>query len=51
MFGHEDIVAGRNYTTSVACQTLNGSLYSITAKEFVNKFNQQTWKIIETKAR
>ena len=50
MFGHEDIVAGRNYTTSVTCQTLSGSLYSISAQEFVSKFDEETWKIIEAKA-
>ena len=49
MFGQEDVLGDRNYTTSVKCITNTGSLYWIKNSEFLNKLQKddRTWKLIE----
>lgn len=49
ILGHEDVMATRNYTTSVSCQSLKGSVYSINASEFVSRFIKcdRAWKMLQ----
>jgi CRP-like cAMP-binding protein len=37
IFGHDDVVFDRPYTTSVKCVSNNGMLYMISAHEFYHK--------------
>ena len=50
MFGQEDVLGDRNYTTTVKCITNTGSLYWIKNSEFLNKMQKddRTWKLIES---
>lgn len=52
MFGDEDIINNRNYTTTVRCLSTNASLYCIKADEFINKFgkDEKTWKMVVDRA-
>lgn len=35
MFGEEDVITERNYTTTLKCLTANGAVYCIKADEFI----------------
>ena len=37
IFGEEDVINGRNYTTTVRCSSSSAILYQIKAKEFISK--------------
>ena len=45
VFGHEDVLRKRNYTSSVRCVTEEGSLYMIKADEFFYRMqtSDKTW--------
>lgn len=49
MFGHEDVIRGRPYSSTVHCVTTEGSLYCIRASEFLHKMgkDERTWNILE----
>ena len=49
MFGEEDAINDRQYTTSVTCISGNATVYCIKTEEFIQKFrqNESTWKLIE----
>ncbi len=48
MFGDEDVLANRNYTTTVACKSNTGDVFCIKNTEFFRKLksNNDSWKII-----
>ena len=48
MFGEEDVLSHRNYTTTVKCVSNSGDVFCIKNDEFFRKLktNQQSWKII-----
>ena len=48
MLGHEDVINDRNYTTSVKCQSFEGTVFAIKADEFLAKMNanQLTWDLL-----
>jgi hypothetical protein len=52
MFGDEDIINNRHYTTTVRCLSTNANLYCIKAEEFINKFGKddKTWKMVVDRA-
>jgi hypothetical protein len=52
MFGDEDIINNRQYTTTVRCLSTNAILFYIKAEEFVNKFGKddRTWKMVVDRA-
>jgi CRP-like cAMP-binding protein len=39
LLGHEDVINDRRYTTSVRCQSLEGTLFVMKADEFFSKMN------------
>ena len=50
MFGEEDVINERAYTTSVKCITATGSVYCIKSEEFFQRLgrDEKTWrKIVE----
>lgn len=48
MFGEEDILSQRNYTTTVTCKSDRGDVFCIKDDEFFRKIkvNIDSWKII-----
>ena len=48
MFGEEDVINGRRYTTTVRCSSSTAVLYQIKAKEFIQKLyrDEKTFKQI-----
>jgi len=48
MFGEEDVVNDRKYTTTVRCTSTVASLFAIKKEEFFNRFQRddKSWKII-----
>jgi len=48
MFGHEDVLNYRNYTTTVKCVSNSASIYYCKAEEFYNIINrdEKSWKIL-----
>ena len=48
MFGEEDVINERFYTTTVICSSSTGVLYCIKADEFLAKFksSSRTWKAL-----
>lgn len=48
MFGEEDVINGRCYTTTVRCSSMSAIVYSIKAKEFIHKLykDEKTFKQI-----
>ena len=48
MFGEEDVINERYYTTTVRCISAGGSVYRITSEEFFSKFrgHRSTWRTI-----
>jgi hypothetical protein len=48
MFGEEDILSNRNYTTTVSCKSNTGDVFCIKNNEFFRKLktNSESWKII-----
>ena len=48
MFGNEDVLYGRNYTTSVRCLSTDALVYCIKAEEFNHRFSRDdtTWKML-----
>lgn len=53
MFGEDDIVAERNYTSAVFCRSNQGFVFCIKTIEFFRKLrpNDECWKIILSQAR
>ena len=48
MFGEEDILSNRNYSTTVVCKSSIGDVFCIKNAEFYRKLkiNIESWKII-----
>ena len=48
IFGNEDVLYGRNYTTSVRCLSSDAQVYCIRAEEFNHRFSRDdtTWKML-----
>lgn len=48
IFGHDDVMNNRFYSTSVQCLSSEGSLYCIKAAEFYSKMSkdERTWNIL-----
>jgi hypothetical protein len=48
MFGEEDFINQRNYTTSVRCSTHNAIVLMINSEEFLKQFKKDSisWDII-----
>mmetsp|Transcript_34132 Transcript_34132/g.52413 ORF Transcript_34132/g.52413 Transcript_34132/m.52413 type:complete len:119 (+) Transcript_34132:239-595(+) len=48
MIGQEDVINGRNYSTTLRCLTNNGMLYSIKRDEFISKMQKddRIWNVI-----
>ena len=48
MFGEEDVIRERNYTTTVKCTSTVATLFVIKVDEFFLRFqrDEKTWKII-----
>eukprot|EP00347_Sterkiella_histriomuscorum_P024025 403332565 len=48
LLGEEDIIAQRNYSTTVTCKSNVGEVYCIKSQEFVKKIkvNPESWKIV-----
>ena len=40
LLGHEDVINDRNYTTSVKCISLEGSVFEIKAEEFLSNMSK-----------
>ena len=49
MFGEEDVLVERPYTTSVTCMSNTGSCYAMKSSEFFRKLkgNEESWKAIK----
>ena len=52
MFGDEDIINNRHYTTTVRCLSTTASLYCIKAEEFISRFGKddRTWTMVVERA-
>jgi hypothetical protein len=48
MFGEDDVIFERNYTTSIICRSNLGQVFAIKVQEFFRKLkaNDECWKII-----
>ena len=53
MFGEDDAMGDRNYTTTVRCLSTMGKVYCIKADEFILRFgkDERTWNIFIDKCR
>jgi len=53
MFGEEDTINERNYTTTMRCLTANAIVYCIRAEEFFQRLgrDEKTWKLITQRIR
>jgi len=50
MFGNEDVLNARNYTTTVKCLSNEASLYKIKAEEFTHRMSRDdnTWRMLKS---
>ena len=51
-FGEEDVMAERNYTSSVRCISKTAEVFCMKFDEFMRKFkgNKESWKIFQENA-
>lgn len=49
LFGHDDVMAGRRYSTTVQCVSSEGTLYCIKAADFFYKMgkDERTWSTLQ----
>ena len=48
IFGEEDYVNGRDYTTTVKCSSLSATVFTIKSSEFTKQFSKDalSWEMI-----
>ena len=53
MFGEEDVIRERPYTTSVTCKSNTGSVFCWKSTEFFRrmKSNEESWKYVKRQSR
>jgi hypothetical protein len=53
MFGEEDVINERNYTTTMKCLTANCIVYCIKKEEFLHKLgrDEKTWSSITSRIK